>query len=140
MLRDGTTAAIRVGRCQDQAALRAFFEGLSPEARRHRFFSASLPPAKLVDALCDSADPRRRLTLVVTRAEEGSEQIIATASYDAIGQEAAEVAFAVADGFHGKGLGTLLLERLAVSGSPSRVSAVLGHHACGQPAHDRCLS
>jgi acetyl coenzyme A synthetase (ADP forming)-like protein len=114
ILRDGTTAHIRPARPEDQAALRAFFERLSPESRRRRFFSASLPGPELLASLCDSSDPRSALTLLVTRAGDGPALIIATGSYLAKNNHTAEVAFAVEEELHGKGLGTLLLERLAL--------------------------
>jgi predicted CoA-binding protein len=44
---------------------------------------------------------------------DGAVRIIAAASYTAVSADCAEAAFAVADTFQGKGLGTLLLERLA---------------------------
>ncbi|OGQ79874.1 MAG: GNAT family N-acetyltransferase [Deltaproteobacteria bacterium RIFCSPLOWO2_12_FULL_60_19] len=114
ILRDGTTAAIRPAQPADQAALREFFAGLSPESRRRRFFSAGVPPDKLLESFCNSSDPRARLTLVVTRAQPAGERIIAAATYDARDDKTAEAAIAVADDFQGKGLGTLLLERLAL--------------------------
>jgi len=114
ILRDGTTATIRPARPSDHAALRELFAGLSPESRRRRFFSAGVPPDKLLESFCQSSDPRAHLTLVVTRAQPAGERIIAAATYDARDDKTAEVAFAVADEFQGKGLGTLLLERLAL--------------------------
>src|SRR6516225_4770312 len=97
ILRDGTTATIRVARCEDQEALRLFFEKLSPEARWRRFFSASLPPKDMIESLCDAADPHIQLALIVTRLEEGAERIIATASYHTVKDKVAEAAFAVDD-------------------------------------------
>ena len=44
----------------------------------------------------------------------GETQIVATGSYSARDARTAEIALAVADAFRGKGLGTLLLERLAM--------------------------
>jgi hypothetical protein len=41
ILRDGTTAQIHPARPDDYEAVRAFFDRLSPESRRRRFFSAS---------------------------------------------------------------------------------------------------
>jgi acetyl coenzyme A synthetase (ADP forming)-like protein len=114
ILRDGTTAHVRPARPEDQDALRAFFERLSPESRRRRFFSASLPGPELIASLCDSSDPRSALTLLVTRVGDGQPHIIATGSYLAKNQQTAEVAFAVDEDLRGKGLGTLLLERLAL--------------------------
>ena len=114
ILRDGTTAQIRPARPKDCEALRAFFERLSPESRRRRFFSVSPPRPELLTTLCDDSDPQSALTLVVIRAEEGESRIVATGSYLAKNDSTAEVAFAVDDALHGKGLGTLLLERLAL--------------------------
>jgi acetyl coenzyme A synthetase (ADP forming)-like protein len=114
ILRDGTTASVRLATRHDQEALAAFFQRLSPESLRRRFFSAAQPRPELVASLCDSSDPRSALTLLVTRSTDGQPRIIATASYLAKDEKTAEVAFAVDDVYHGKGLGTLLLERLAL--------------------------
>ncbi len=114
ILRDGTTAMIRLARPGDREAMKAFFEGLSPESRRHRFFSLTPPGSKLVESLCDSSDPRARLTLIVHRTLKDISCIVATGSYLARDEKTAEVAVAVGNAFQGKGLGTLLLERLAL--------------------------
>lgn len=114
VMRDGTTALIRLARPDDRPALQAFVDRLSPESRRLRFFSESAPPPALLAALCRNDDPRRLQTLLVFRLREGAPVVIAVGSYTARGPTTAEVAMAVDDDFHGKGLGTLLLERLAV--------------------------
>lgn len=114
ILRDGSTATLRVARPEDREALKAFFGRLSPESRWQRFFSLTEPGMKLVDSLCDSSDPYAKLTLVVLRTVRGSARIIATGSYIAKDRKTAEIALAVEDAFQGKGLGTLLLERLAL--------------------------
>ncbi len=114
ILRDGTTATLRVAQPDDLEALRAFFEHLSPESKRMRFFSLATPREELLRSLCDPSDPRLRLHLIVTRIWEGAPRIIATAGYVAMDEHTAEVALAVDDAFQGKGLGSLLLERLAL--------------------------
>src|SRR5215831_16165938 len=114
ILRDGTTAEIRPSEPTDAAMMQEFVDRLSPESKRHRFFSESAPPREIVTALCNSFVPRSQITLIVTRISEGALRIIAAGSYWAKDQHTAEVAMAVDDGFHGKGLGTLLLERLAL--------------------------
>jgi acetyl coenzyme A synthetase (ADP forming)-like protein len=114
ILRDGTTAQLRLAWPEDRDAVRGFFERLSPESRRRRFFSAALPRPELLATLCDSSDPRSALTLVVTRVQGGEPRIVATGSYLAKENSTAEVAIAVDDALSGKGLGTLLLERLAL--------------------------
>jgi acetyl coenzyme A synthetase (ADP forming)-like protein len=113
-LRDGTTASIRVAAPPDKDAIAAFFAALSDESRWDRFFSRAFPGDEFIDALCDSSNPRTRLTLVVTRLREPAERVIAAGSYAARSETTAELAIAVADEFQGRGIGTLLLERLAV--------------------------
>jgi acetyl coenzyme A synthetase (ADP forming)-like protein len=114
ILRDGTTATIRLAQQEDRGELREFFKSLSLESRRRRFFSLTLPSEHLLDTLCDSSQPTQALTLIVTRLHNGMPYVLATGSYLAVKEGTAEVAFAVEDACQGKGLGTLLLERLAV--------------------------
>ena len=114
ILRDGSTAFIRLSEPGDREALREFFHQLSPESKRRRFFSSADPAEALLERQCDSSNPRSQLTLIVSRIIEGASRIIATGSYVARDETTAEVAFAVDDEFQGKGLGGLLLERLAL--------------------------
>src|SRR5437870_10669160 len=67
ILRDGSTASIRVATAEDASAVAEFFHRLSPESRHHRFFSMAEPTVELVRSLCDSSHPRTKLTLVITR-------------------------------------------------------------------------
>ncbi|WP_447976909.1 bifunctional acetate--CoA ligase family protein/GNAT family N-acetyltransferase [Candidatus Nitrospira bockiana] len=115
ILRDGTTAGIRPCVPADLPVLQRFVERLSPQSRRHRFFSEGAPSAPTLARLCDSSNPRTALTLLVFRTRHDSPEVIAAGSYTAKDEETAEVALAVDDRFHGKGLGTLLLERLALT-------------------------
>ena len=112
-LRDGSVAALRVSRPADQSELRRFFHELSPGSRQRRFFSLAEPAETLIDAFCDSSDPTRQATVVALRLEDEGLRLVAVASYLDLGNGVAEAAFAVADTFQGKGLGTILLERLA---------------------------
>jgi acyl-CoA synthetase (NDP forming)/GNAT superfamily N-acetyltransferase len=114
ILRDGSTAFIRLSEPGDRDALREFFQRLSPVSRRRRFFSSAEPAEALLARQCDSSNPRSQLTLIVSRIVGGASRIIATGSYVARDDASAEVAFAVDDEFQGKGLGGLLLERLAL--------------------------
>ena len=114
ILRDGSTASLHIANSEDQEALRDFFERLSPESRYQRFFSFRLPDDQLIATLCDCSDPRKGLTLLVTRIIEGEPRIIATGSYILAEPQKAEVGVVAADQFQGKGLATLLLERLSL--------------------------
>ena len=91
-----------------------FFTGLSQDSRRLRFFSLAQPSAKLIESFCDDTNPRKQLCLIVTRASGDGNRIIACANYMARDEAAAEIAVAVDDALHGKGIASLLLERLAV--------------------------
>jgi predicted CoA-binding protein/GNAT superfamily N-acetyltransferase len=115
VLRDGSVASLRPSRRDDAAALKRFFHDLSPESRRRRFFTLAEPPDAIVERLCDSTDPARGLTLLAIRSVDGEARPVAVGSYIAESATSAEAAFAVDDRFHGKGLGTVLLERLAAS-------------------------
>ncbi len=133
ILRDGTVASLSVATAADRDAIRAFFHELSPESRRRRFFTPAMPTEALIARLADSSDPSIALTLLVQRFQPAAaaagapaapdvprgENVrpVAIASYFAERGRVAEVAFAVADDFQGKGLATMLLERLAVLAS-----------------------
>jgi len=114
ILKDGSTATVRVATVEDTPAVADFFRRLSPEAKQHRFFSSAEPSAEFIRSLCDSSDPRAKLTLVITRTAGVRETVIAAGSYFARDGKSAEVAMAVEDRFQGKGIGTHLLERLAL--------------------------
>ena len=114
VLRDGTVASIREATAADRDAIRRFFHDLSPDSRRKRFFTPSEPPESVIERMADSSNRHQALTLVVHRLRSDDLRPVAIASYIAINPRVAEVAFAVDDGFHGKGLASLLLERLAI--------------------------
>jgi len=114
ILRDGSTATIRLSRAEDRPALQYFFTHLSPQSRRLRFFSETKPGMDVIDKLCGVSDPKKQITLVVTRMAGHEVRVIATGSCIAHSEKTAEFAVAVDDAFQGKGLGALILERLAI--------------------------
>ncbi len=114
LLRDGSSASVRVAESTDAPALAEFYRNLSSESRRRRFFSERKPGMDILDSLCDATKPHQQMTLLVSRFSEGRDRIIATGSYIAHNQDTAEFAVAVDDAFQGKGLGGLILERLSV--------------------------
>jgi acetate---CoA ligase (ADP-forming) len=114
VLRDGTTLRLRAPVTADGPALVAFFERLSPESRYLRFHGTRRVDPALVAPFLDP-DWAERGSLIGTLADRsGAERIVALASYVRLrGPARAEVAFAVADAFQRRGIGTRLLERLA---------------------------
>lgn len=133
ILRDGSTATIQVVQAKDQQSVRSFFDRLSPESRYSRFFSFAAPDENLLKSLC-TPDPLRQLSLMVSRNVGGEPRIIAVGSYIVTDEKAAEVAMAVEDVFHGKGLGTHLLERLALLAARNGITQFWATtHATNQP-------
>lgn len=114
ILRDGSTATVRTTLPDDKEALTAFFASLSDESKIQRFFGRTVPSAKMIESFCNSSNPRASLSLIVTRLAEPPARIIAAGTYMARNETTAEIALTVDDAFQGKGIGTLLLERLAL--------------------------
>ncbi len=114
ILRDGGTAVLRPARGDDIDRLNALFKRASRQSLWLRFFT----PVATVDqgylARMVDIDGVERMTYLVTRGEAADEQAIAIGSYVRLPSwDTAEVAFFVDDALQGKGLGTILLERLA---------------------------
>ncbi|MCM3881977.1 MAG: GNAT family N-acetyltransferase [Vicinamibacterales bacterium] len=123
VLRDGSTAGMRLASPSDRAAIEQFFNELSPESRRLRFLAPARASANLIDQLCDNSAPRHAVTLLVCRQDVDGARIVGVGSYFAISDASAEVAFAVDDRFHGKGIATALLERLAEIASANAIQS-----------------
>ncbi|HWP66462.1 MAG TPA: GNAT family N-acetyltransferase [Candidatus Limnocylindria bacterium] len=124
LLRDGTSVRIRPIGPDDRDALVALFGRLSAQSIYYRFFNVKrrLTDAELRDFI--EVDGVSRAALVGTIRRDGGERIIGVARYVRTSQEPprAEVAFTVDDAWQGKGLGTLLLEQLAVVARANGIS------------------
>jgi acetyl coenzyme A synthetase (ADP forming)-like protein len=113
ILRDGSTLRLRPPRPSDEQALVDFFEALSERSLYLRFhgYPALGPP--LVAQLLEP-DWVERGALLGTFAEDGSERVVAVGNYVRLRDPSvAEAAFAVADAYQRRGIGTRLVERLA---------------------------
>ncbi|KUO17702.1 bifunctional acetate--CoA ligase family protein/GNAT family N-acetyltransferase [Streptomyces dysideae] len=109
LLADGTTVCIRPVRRSDHEQLEGFYEEMSPENLRLRFFAASHRSARLAaDRACAPEHPGYRALLAETAG-----RVIGLAEYDSGGSgDTAEISIAVSDGLHHRGVGTLLVEHL----------------------------
>ncbi|MFN4070195.1 MAG: GNAT family N-acetyltransferase, partial [Thermus caldifontis] len=112
LLKDGRTAFLRRANPKDLPLFVEFLRRLSPESLRMRFFSP-ISPEKAAELLLSAKPEEEKVTLVVLAGDPP--RMVATGEYVRLkGEDTAEVAFLVDDAFQGKGLGTLLLERLAL--------------------------
>lgn len=112
VLRDGTTVHIRPADDADVPALEHFFQQLSPASRYQRFLGPITPSRSAIAGMIP-ADDTDGLCLVA----EGHGRVAAVAAFYTRrhAPSRAEVAFAVSDALQGRGIGTRLLERLAVA-------------------------
>ncbi|MCD4535504.1 GNAT family N-acetyltransferase [Nocardioides sp. cx-169] len=124
LLRDGSVAVIRRAAAADRDALRALHDDVSDASFRFRFFSTGRKAGHLYVAHV-LEDPAC-FALVAER----KGRLAALATAEQMEPEVAEVAFLVAEEFHGLGLGSLLLEHLAAAcrdrGTRRFVAEVLG--------------
>jgi acyl-CoA synthetase (NDP forming)/GNAT superfamily N-acetyltransferase len=109
LLADGSTIEIRQARPEDAADVRQMHEELSPANAYFRFFSFSpQAPEREARRLCRPEDADHAALLARLDGK-----LVGAASYEATGRPGiAEVAFAVSDEMHRRGVATLLLEHL----------------------------
>ena len=109
LLTDGTTVEIRPARLQDAEAVRAMHAAMSEDNIYLRFFSMSPGVAEReARRVCREPDSEHAALL----AWQG-DRLVGVAAYEPAGKPGvAEVAFAVPDDMHGRGIASLLLEHL----------------------------
>ena len=106
------TLQIRPVRADDAERLIDLHARCSEEARYFRFHAAK-PRLRAAEASYLAAvDGRARVALAATAVEDGEERIVADARFDLVGDGDAEAALLLRDDVTGRGLGTLLLNRL----------------------------
>jgi acyl-CoA synthetase (NDP forming)/RimJ/RimL family protein N-acetyltransferase len=110
VLRDGSVAHIRPITPSDAPAVHRFHAGQSDESIYMRFFA---PLRQLSDrevTRFTNVDYVDRVALVATVRGD----IIGIGRYDRVTRTSAEVAFNISDSYQGRGIGSVLLEHLAV--------------------------
>jgi acetate---CoA ligase (ADP-forming) len=108
LLRDGSTLRLQAPTPVDFDDIKEFFDGLSPESRYLRFHGFVRTDTAARAAV--EAGGVDRVALIARH--DG--RVVAVAGFDGLREpRAAEVAFAVADDFQGRGAGTRMLEQLA---------------------------
>ena len=109
LLADGTTIEIRPATPGDLTMVRLMYEAMCPGNAYLRFFGLSKPSAEQEAArVCRTPAPDHMALLGFK-----GRDLVGVASYEITSQpSAAEIASAVSDDMHGRGVGTLLLEHL----------------------------
>jgi len=113
ILRDGATLRLRPPRREDGDELVRFFSDLSERSLYLRFHGFPRLGPELVEQLLEPNWVERG-ALLATFAEDGREVVVAVGNYERLRDPGvAEAAFAVADPYQRRGIGTRLVEQLA---------------------------
>ena len=144
VLRDGSTVHVSPAKPADAPAVRLLLKGLSDRSRWLRFFSA-FPNLAKAARWATEVDNDRRYGLVARTERDG--RMVGHAGLERASErpERAEVALEIADAMQGKGLGTVLLCRLAEAANelgiqvlvaevlPENRQMLRGFRDCGYP-------
>ncbi len=127
-LLDGTEVQIRPITQEDAERLQASHERLSQETVYDRFmaFRKILPEAEL--RYLTGLDYDSHMALIATSKEKDEENIVGVARYILLDSEpgTAEFAIVISDPFQRRGLGSLLMQRLAAYAAAHNVKVFLG--------------
>ena len=114
LLRDGESVLLRTATVDDIPAVDALMKSVSPESLQMRFMGAVSQVSRSILEIMCTGEPRDRLSLLAIVGHEPDCRVVAVGNYlsNFVGGRA-EVAFLVQDEYQGRGISTLLLERLA---------------------------
>ncbi|MFE6687490.1 GNAT family N-acetyltransferase [Streptomyces sp. NPDC057743] len=120
LLADGSTVRLRPADPTDREQVLRLYGEMSADSLRNRFFMVSRRSGeRAADRLCTPGGPGHR-TLVALHAD----RLVGVAEYETDDDPStAEIALAVADDFHRRGVGTLLLEHLVHTARENGVTA-----------------
>jgi len=123
ILRDGGTLRLRPPTSDDAELIVSFFMGLSSASRFSRFHGNAEIGPRFASTLVEP-DWDEKGALVGVVGETGEETVVAIGNYVRLrDRHVAEAAFAVADTWQRRGVGTRLLEQLATRAGASGIEA-----------------
>jgi acetate---CoA ligase (ADP-forming) len=113
LLKDGQGILLRTASPADVGLVEAFMNSLSRETLALRFMGGvSRVSRKFVEELCEE-NPHERACLLAVEGMEAEQRVVGLGNYVGRGGGIAEVSFVVADDHQGRGISSLILERLA---------------------------
>jgi acetate---CoA ligase (ADP-forming) len=114
ILRDGESVLLRTATSDDLPAVDALMRSVSRESLQMRFMGAVSQVSRSILEIMCSCEPLDRLSLLAIVGQGVDSRVVAIGNYLSmcVGGRA-EVAFLVQDQYQGRGISTLLLERLA---------------------------
>ncbi len=114
LLRDGQTVLVRTATAADVPAVEELMRSVSAQTLQMRFMGAIAQVSRTVIEIMCTGEPRDRLCLLAIVGQEPNAHVVGVGNYISLGVFGkAEVAFLVREDFQGRGISTLLLERLA---------------------------
>jgi len=111
-LRNGNRVTVRPISKGDRELERQFIEGLSPTSRRFRFLGTLKSPSEALLTRLTDIDSSVDTALIALTCDGVVQREVGVARFCRQPDGAAELAVTVADDWQGKGLGTLLMQRL----------------------------
>jgi acetyl coenzyme A synthetase (ADP forming)-like protein len=115
VLKDGSLVHVRRAKSDDREVLSEFFGRLSEESILSRFLKKTIDKEGFIDEILA---PDRTFSLLAIR--DG--KVVGEADYTDSGNEPTEMGVSVADGFHRKGLGSILLGQLAQAAAEAGIT------------------
>jgi RimJ/RimL family protein N-acetyltransferase len=125
-LKDGTAVLLRPLLPLDRNAFGAEVYRLSEDSLRRRFFSSQPPSQQMIDYLVDIDYVDHFAWLAVDGVDH--HKGLATARFVRLADHvSAEIAFGTSEGYHGRGLATLLLGALGVAAHEGGIDTLVAH-------------
>jgi acyl-CoA synthetase (NDP forming)/GNAT superfamily N-acetyltransferase len=136
LLADGSTVLVRHAGPADFEAVKAMHEAMSPDNLYLRFFAMGpLVAEREASRMCREAEAGRAALLALS-----GDEVVGCASYEPAPGGRAEIAFAVADRMHHKGIATLLLEHLVSRARVDGIQALVAETLAENTAMLRVLT
>ncbi len=122
MLRDGRMMIIRAVRPEDKGLVIEGLKSVSPESIYFRFFTPKREISASGLKLVTEVDFINAVALIVIIEKDGNEQIAGGGRYIRTSEQRAEVAFLIADPFHGLGIASLIFKHLVAIARDSGIT------------------